>query len=335
MVINKTIFIFFFSLILLYLGKFILLPLSISLFIYLVIKSLSNKFLIYFNNFFKIKLSEILALIIVFLILFSFLYFFWIILEFNITGVKQKSVLYQNNLDEILNLFSNTIIKKIIPLNDVFNDLNFMNIFSKTLNSLSNLAGSFSFIIILLIFFMIEEKYFVRKLKLIVNNKNMQIIKKINYDIFYYFQIKFFTSFLTGFSTFIVLYFLQNDLAPTFGLLSFILNFIPLIGSLVSILLPFIFSGIQFLSFYEPILTLITLIIIQIFIGNFLEPKMMGNTLNISPLVMILFLSLMGKLWGVAGMFLSVPFLVVILIILRRINSTKKIAIFLSEKGNN
>ena len=102
MVINKTIFIFFFSLILLYLGKFILLPLSISLFIYLVIKSLSNKFLIYINNVFKIKLSEILALIIVFLILFSFLYFFWIILEFNITGVKQKSVLYQNNLDEIL-----------------------------------------------------------------------------------------------------------------------------------------------------------------------------------------------------------------------------------------
>ena len=47
---------------------------------------------------------------------------------------------------------------------------------------------------------------------------------------------------------------------------------------------------------------------------------------------MILFLSLMGKLWGVAGMFLSVPFLVVILIILRRIKSTQKIAIFLSEK---
>ena len=203
------------------------------------------------------------------------------------------------------------------------------------LNSLSNLAGSFSFIILLLIFFIIEEKNFVRKLKLIVNNKNIQIIKKINYDIFYYFQIKFFTSFLTGFATFIVLFFLKNDLAPTFGLLSFILNFIPLIGSLVSILLPFIFSGIQFLSFYEPILTLIALTIIQIFIGNFLEPRMMGNTLNISPLVMILFLSLMGKLWGVTGMFLSVPFLVVILIILRRIKSTQKIAIFLSEKGKN
>ena len=61
----------------------------------------------------------------------------------------------------------------------------------------------------------------------------------------------------------------------------------------------------------------------------------MGNKLNISPVAMILFLSIMGKIWGIAGMFLSVPLLVVILIILRRIKSTKNIAIFLSEKGDD
>ena len=58
----------------------------------------------------------------------------------------------------------------------------------------------------------------------------------------------------------------------------------------------------------------------------------MGKTLNISPLIMIIFLALMGKIWGVAGMFLSVPFLVVLLIIMRNIRSLKKVAIFLSEK---
>ena len=59
----------------------------------------------------------------------------------------------------------------------------------------------------------------------------------------------------------------------------------------------------------------------------------MGKTLNISPLVMIIFLAFMGKIWGIAGMFLSVPLLVVILIVLRRIKSTQRIAILLSDKG--
>ena len=71
----------------------------------------------------------------------------------------------------------------------------------------------------------------------------------------------------------------------------------------------------------------------QILIGNFIETKMMGKTLNLSPVVMIIFLSIMGKVWGVAGMFLSVPLLVIILIIVRNLNSTKKIAIILSERG--
>ena len=70
----------------------------------------------------------------------------------------------------------------------------------------------------------------------------------------------------------------------------------------------------------------------QILIGNFLETKMMGKTLNLSPIVMIIFLSIMGKVWGVAGMFLSVPILVFLLIIFSNLNSTKSLAILISEK---
>ena len=58
----------------------------------------------------------------------------------------------------------------------------------------------------------------------------------------------------------------------------------------------------------------------------------MGRTLNISPLIMIIFLAVMGKIWGVAGMFLSVPFLVVLLIIMRNVKSLERVAIFLSDK---
>ena len=332
---NNTLIILFVIFGILYIGKFILLPFSISLFIFLIMKSLSNKFSLAVKDHLKIQINNIFALMIIFIICFTFLYFFWVILEYNINSVRLNSTTYQSNFYEVLNLISNTSIQKLFSTNEILNSLNFMKLFSQILNKLSSFAGNFSFILLLLIFFIIEEKFFLKKLKLILNNQNMKIISKINYDIFYYFQIKSLTSFFTGFLTFIVLFFLENDLAPTFGLLTFILNFIPIIGSLLGILIPFIFSIIQFLSFFEPISTLIALTIIQIYIGNFLEPKLMGNKLNISPVAMILFLSIMGKIWGISGMFLSVPLLVVLLIILRRIKSTKKIAILLSEKGSN
>ena len=85
-------------------------------------------------------------------------------------------------------------------------------------------------------------------------------------------------------------------------------------------------------SLFESILILIMLTFSQILIGNFLETKMMGKTLNLSPIVMIIFLSIMGKVWGVAGMFLSVPILVFLLIIFSNLNSTKNLAILISEK---
>ena len=87
------------------------------------------------------------------------------------------------------------------------------------------------------------------------------------------------------------------------------------------------------MNFFEPTLTLILLLFSQILIGNFLETKLMGKTLNISPIALIIFLSLMGKLWGLVGMFLSVPLLVILIICLNNFKNTKKFAIFLTEKG--
>ena len=72
---------------------------------------------------------------------------------------------------------------------------------------------------------------------------------------------------------------------------------------------------------------------IQVIIGNFIEPKWLGNSMNISPLLSILSLVFWGIIWGTTGMVISVPITVVILIILSQFESTKSIAILLSEKG--
>ena len=73
--------------------------------------------------------------------------------------------------------------------------------------------------------------------------------------------------------------------------------------------------------------------VIQLIVGNFLEPKIMGNSLNLSPLIVIISLSVWGSIWGIVGMVLSVPITVIMIILFAQFKSTKPIAILLSEKG--
>ena len=316
-----------------YIGKFIFLPLFLAVFFYLLIKSVTNKFLILINSKLGISLSKFNAMALMLITISIVSYFLWIILELNINTVLQKSNKYQVNFEKILLYLSKKPLNSFLEKSDLLSSFDMLTIFSNILNSLSSFAGNFAFVIIFIIFLIFEENHLKKKLNSVLKSSNIRILNKINFDIFFYFQLKTITSFLTGIFTFIILFFLKNDLAPTFGIISFFLNFIPFIGSLLSILLPFVFSAVQFLNVFEPFLTFFLLLFIQIYIGNFLEPKLMGKTLNISPLVMIIFLTIMGKIWGVAGMFLSVPLLVIILIILRNMKSTKKIAIMLSERG--
>ena len=319
--------------VLLYYGKFVLLPLTLALFIFIIIKSLSKKLIDSVLKLFNIKINDLVSFFSIFFIFIIIIYSFVKVLNSNLRSVVDNSSYYQNNLKNLINFFSDYKIEKFIKLNEVFNDVNFLEIFSKIINYFTELTGNFSLILIYIIFFIIEEKLLAEKIKFFFNRLTTKnVLKKINSDVFKYFQIKTFTSFLTGIFTFLILYFFNSDLAPTLGIFAFFLNFIPFVGSLISILIPTIFSLIQFFSFFESIIILIMLTFSQILIGNFLETKMMGKTLNLSPIIMIVFLSIMGKVWGIAGMFLSVPILVFLLIIFSNLNSTKNIAILISEK---
>jgi predicted PurR-regulated permease PerM len=78
---------------------------------------------------------------------------------------------------------------------------------------------------------------------------------------------------------------------------------------------------------------LIAIWIIQWIVANVIEPRIMGNSLNISPFVVILSLIIWGGIWGIAGMFLSVPLTVIIIVIMAQFKMTKGLAIMLSESG--
>lgn len=318
----------------LYFGKFLFLPLLFALLTFIILKSLSNKLSTY--KLYKFSINENLSLTIVCSFVFIIIYLLGVLIEINLSNVLNDINKYQINTNNILSfLEKNNSNSPFLSFEKIFKNINLAVILSKTLNFITGLAGNFSLVLLFLIFFILEEKFLKIKIKKINSKTSTKnILKKINNQIYSYFQIKLLTSIFTGVLTFLILIFYKSDLAVFFGILSLLLNFIPFIGSLLSIILPFCFSIIQNLNIFESFSIFILLTITQVIIGNLLEPKLMGKSLNLSPLIMLITLSLMGKIWGLSGMFVSVPILVILLIVFSNFKKTQRLAIILSEKGH-
>ena len=118
------------------------------------------------------------------------------------------------------------------------------------------------------------------------------------------------------------------------GFIAFILNFIPTIGTIIAVLIPTVFAIIQLTDISSILYLFIFLVLIQFVIGNVIYPKLMGKSLNISQFVVILSLVVWGAMWGTIGMFLAVPIMMILLIILSQFESTKNLAVLISEDGN-
>jgi predicted PurR-regulated permease PerM len=159
------------------------------------------------------------------------------------------------------------------------------------------------------------------------------LIDKIDTSIGSYIALKTVVSLLTGVLSFFALLFIGVDAPVFWAFLIFLLNFIPTIGSLIATTFPTIFALLQFGELTPAVLVLCIVGAIQLIVGNLIEPKLMGNTLNISPLVVFLALAVGGVIWGITGMLLSVPITVVLIIIMSEFPETRSIAILLSQKG--
>src|SRR5690606_19361191 len=131
------------------------------------------------------------------------------------------------------------------------------------------------------------------------------------------------------------------DNALFWAFVIFILNYIPTIGSILAAILPALFAVAQPNwpawmpedPMWSAAIVFLGVSVWQFLIGNFVGRRMMGDSLNISALVVLLSLAVWGALWGLPGMFLSAPLTVLIMIVLNQIPGTRWIAILLSDDG--
>ena len=198
-------------------------------------------------------------------------------------------------------------------------------------------STSWAALVFLFIVFLIAEKVsFPKRLGLAFGPAQgvhvMSVVESISQAIGQYIAVKTFISALAGLLSYAVLAFFGVELAASWGILIFMLNYIPYVGSLIACALPIILSFLQFDELWKPFAVTLSLIGIQQIIGNWVEPRMAGQRLDVSPLLIVLSLAFWWSVWGIFGAILAVPLLVIVKIILDNIPETKPIATLISNR---
>jgi len=148
-----------------------------------------------------------------------------------------------------------------------------------------------------------------------------------------YISVKTGVSALTAVLAYAVMRWLGIDFAATWALLIFFLNYIPNIGSIIGVALPALVALVQFETLGPFLILVVSLTAINLAIGSALEPMLMGHTLYLSPLAILLSLAFWGTIWGIIGMFLSVPIMVLVMIVCAHVPGWRWVAVLLSKDG--
>ena len=228
-------------------------------------------------------------------------------------------------------------------INAVFTDLqrSIGALWSPTRQAITQLtatASTLAIVLLYMVFIFMEQGTFEKKVRALTtteaNYANWglavgEVAKKLNA----YVVIKALMSLLTAVISLAVYWAFGVQFALFWALLVFVLNFIPVIGSIIAWFLPMIVVVFGDYSLVQVLSIGFLLLGVQQLVGSIIEPRIAGDVLNLSPLVILLSLAFWGALWGVLGLFLAVPLTVVLTSILSRFRGTRWVAILLSRDG--
>ncbi len=257
----------------------------------------------------------------------------------NASVIVEKSPIYQSRFQAVFSkLVAQLGMNELETTSQLREMMQVGPIIGSVASGLTGLMGNGLLVILFFIFMAAERKFLPEKLERFFGSSEKResfskIWTQIDRDIRTYLGVKTFMSLLVSTGGYLVLRLVGVDFPEFWGLLLFLLNFIPNIGSFIATALPVLLALVQFDSLRPAIIVLLAVTALQIAIGNLLEPQLMGRSLNLSPLVVICSLTFWGALWGIPGMLLCVPFTVIAMIVFASFPSTRPIAILLSKTG--
>ncbi|MGQ9689045.1 MAG: AI-2E family transporter [Desulfobaccales bacterium] len=276
------------------------------------------------------------AVLLIFIIILVVSIFFMIFLGRSLNSLSQQLPTYQDRLADItvhlitwLNAQGLEIDLNKYPITNYFNPRKVMGLISYGLSVLRILLTNMFLIMLLVLFILLEASGFPAKLTAAFPNpQTLEHFRTITANVNRYMGFKALFSLATGIFLWLALSLIGVEFAGTWGLLAFFLNFIPSIGSIIAAIPAILWALVQLGLPYAG-LTLLAYLVVNVAIGNFLEPKIVGRRLGLSTLVVFLSMIFWGWVLGPIGMLLSVPLTMIVKIALASDEGTRWIAVML------
>ncbi len=255
----------------------------------------------------------------------------------SIADFSQNIPFYQERLKivtieslEFLSKFG--IVLEVDKIAQIFNPSHILKLVANTLNGVGGMLTNTFFVFLTFIFILLEAAGFPNKLRAIFNNKYTDLGKyaEITQGVNRYLGIKTFTSITTGVIIYIWLAVQGVDFPVMWGVFAFLLNYIPNIGSIIAAVPAVLLALIQLGPLSAGIAAL-GFLFVNILVGSVIEPKVMGQGIGLSVLVVFLSLAFWGWVLGPIGMLLSVPLTMAVKIALQENESTKWLSILLGS----
>ncbi|MEO8665904.1 MAG: AI-2E family transporter [Ignavibacteria bacterium] len=266
---------------------------------------------------------------------------------FMITSANTFSAEFPRYELKFLNIYEDLIVKlnlsdkevesinKSLDVKKLLMSGSFTSLITGIFATITGLLGNYVLILFYIIFILSETKGIRERISAAFSKKNEETLIRTIIDIFSgvksYIAGKTLLSLIQAVIIGIILWTCGVDFVFIWAFLFFLSDFIPNIGSLVVTVLLATFMLLQFESILLPAIVVAVLIVIQNLKGNILEPKIFGERLDLSPLLLLFSLIFWGYIWGIIGMILSVPIMSMIKIIFMNIPATKPYAILMSN----
>ncbi len=287
----------------------------------------------------KKKVPKLVIFPLITLITLGFLALLYAILYNSVTQVVEQSPellnqLYQRVLpmaeffSSFIRVFFGVDIKDKDALLQILQKINLSDILGNTFDSITSFTGSFFWFSIYFSVFLIGLPNYKNYLSYVAGKNNdstslIRVYERIQKQIYKYVLLKVFVAFLSATVVYVVCFVFGIKFSFLWAFLTFILGFIPYIGAIAGVILPSLMAIIQFDSFLTIMLFITILTAKQQIIGNIFEPILMGHSLRINTITAMFGLLFWGYLWGVSGLFLGIPFLVIVKLVLERFPETE------------
>lgn len=321
---------------LLVVGRHFLIPLAVAILIWSLLDALREQFQRLGPR--GHSMPRWLATALAITVLLLGVYIVYVILAGQATELQKSAPFYQENFSRLASQLMDVLgLEKLPATAQVLERLNVGRVFTWLGTSVGAGVANIALVAIYVGFLIVEQRSLPAKLARLQaderRTRTRHLAVHISQSVRRYMWIKTLISLLTGLVAYGILELVGVDFAATWALMIFFLNFIPNIGSVIGVIFPSLLALVQFDTITPFLLVVLGLGATQFLIGNVLEPIFMGRSLNLSSFMILASLMFWGGIWGVPGMILSVPIMVIVAIVCSHIPRLHWVAVLLSADG--